>query len=286
MFNLAPLYFPITANPAQTSEFLPSQALQPYIRCFWGSDTPRIPTEASVHVVDKASGYEPRMETIIPDTCMDIIWNLNESTGLTTTVFSGINDAPFEVPSDRGEGMISTFGIRFHFWAVHFFADDHLRDVLNAFVDVDQYFCTFKKELGFLLEQANSMNERIAAAEAYLFQRLERGGRTNDRMMNAIYTLIKQKGVVTAEDLETSSNLSRRQLERLFQEYIGVSPKKTADLVRFQNVWREMYQLPVQTKNMQDLIFTYGFSHQPHFINSFKKYAGRTPLEALVYAGR
>lgn len=286
MFNLAPLYFPITANPAQTSEFLPSQALQPYIRCFWGSVTPRIPIEASVHVVDKASGYEPRMETIIPDTCMDIIWNLNESTGLTTTVFSGINDAPFEVPSDRGEGMISTFGIRFHFWAVHFFADDHLRDVLNAFVDVDQYFCTFKKELGLLLEQANSMNDRIVAAEAYLFQRLERGGRTNDRMMNAIYTLIKQKGVVTAEDLETSSNLSRRQLERLFQEYIGVSPKKTADLVRFQNVWREMYQLPVQPKNMQDLIFTYGFSHQPHFINSFKKYAGRTPLEALVYAGR
>lgn len=284
MFNLAPLYFPITANPAQTSEFLPSQALQPYIRCYWGSATPRIRTEVSVPIVDKVSCYAPPMETIIPDTCMDIIWNLNESTGITTTVFSGINDAPFEVPSDRGGGMITTFGIRFHFWAVHFFADDHLRDVLNAFVDVDQYFGTFKRELGLLLEQANSMNERIAAAETYLFQRLEHGGRTNDRMMNAVYTLIKQKGVVTAEDLETSSNLSRRQLERLFQEYIGVSPKKTADLVRFQNVWREMYH--VQTKNMQDLIFTYGFSHQPHFINSFKKYAGRTPLDALVYAGR
>ncbi|KTD87251.1 helix-turn-helix domain-containing protein [Paenibacillus etheri] len=286
MFNLAPLYFPITANPAQTSEFLPSQVLLPYIRCYWGSATPRIRTEVSVPIVDKVSCDAPRMETIIPDTCMDIIWNLNESTGITTTVFSGINDAPFEVPSDRGGGMISTFGIRFHFWAVHFFADDHLRDVLNAFVDVDQYFGTFKRELGLLLEQANSINERIAVAEAYLFQRLEHGGRTNDRMMNAVYTLIKQKGVVTAEDLETSSNLSRRQLERLFQEYIGVSPKKTADLVRFQNVWREMYHLPVQTKIMQDLIFTYGFSHQPHFINSFKKYAGRTPLDALVYAGR
>lgn len=70
------------------------------------------------------------------------------------------------------------------------------------------------------------MDERIAAAEAYLLRRLERRGRTNDRMMNAVYTMVKQKGIVTAEDLETSSNLSRRQLERLFQEYIGVSPKK------------------------------------------------------------
>lgn len=129
------------------------------------------------------------------------------------------------------------------------------------------------------------MHERIAAAEAYLLRRLERGGRTNDRMMNAVYTLVKQKGIVTAEDLEASSNLNRRQLERLFLEYIGAGPKKTADLVRFQNVWQEMYQLPVQRK-MQDLIFDYGFSHQSHFINNFKKYAGRTPLDALAYAGR
>ncbi|WP_340004091.1 helix-turn-helix domain-containing protein [Paenibacillus sp. FSL K6-0276] len=286
MFNLSPLYFPITANPDHTSEFLPCQALQPYIRCFWGSVEPCLHSEALVPVVDKTVCYEPGMETIIPDTCMDIIWNLDVSTGSTRTVFSGINDAPFEVPSDRGEGMISRFGIRFHFWAVHYFADDHLRDVLNAFVDVDQYFGSFKRELGLLLEQANSMNERIAAAEAYLFRRLEREGRTNDRVMNAVYTIIKQKGVVTAEDLEASSNLSRRQLERLFQEYIGVAPKKTADLVRFQNVWREMYHLSAQTKNMQDLIFAYGFSHQSHFINNFKKYAGRTPLDALVYAGR
>lgn len=286
MFNLSPLYFPITANPALTNEFLPCQALQPYIRCFWGSVASCLRPEKPVYVVDNKSCYQPGMETIIPDTCMDIIWDIDESTGITTTVFSGINDAPFEVPSDRGKGLISRFGIRFHFWAVHYFADDHLRDVLNAFVDVDQYFGTFKRELGLLLEQANTMNERIAAAEAYLFRRLERGGRSNDRIMNAVYTIVKQKGVVTAEDLEASANLSRRQLERLFQEYIGVAPKKTADLVRFQNVWREMYHLPAQTKNMQDLIFTYGFSHQPHFINNFKKYAGRTPLDALVYAGR
>jgi AraC-like DNA-binding protein len=274
MFNLSPLYFPITANPAHTSEFLPSQALQPYIRCFWGT------------VAEESTLGHPRMDTIIPDTCMDIIWNFDDSTGEATTFFSGINDAPFEVPSDTGTGTISCFGIRFHFWAVHYFTDDHLRNVLNVHVDVEQYFGSFKRELGLLLEQEISMEGRIAAAEAYLLRLLERGGRTNDRMMNAVYTMIKQKGIVTAEELEASSNLSRRQLERLFQEYIGVSPKKTADLLRFQNVWRDMYLKAAQTKNMQDLIFAYGFSHQSHFINNFKKYAGRTPLEALMYAGR
>lgn len=285
MFNLSPLYFPITANPAQVTEYQPSEPLQPFIRCFWGFEISHNPSEETHLVAEESFLDIPKMETIIPDTCMDIIWRLDGSTGTTNTFFSGINDAPFEVP-DASERTISCFGIRFHFWAVHYFADDHLRNVLNAHVDVEQYFTSFKSELAPLLEQARSMKERITVAEAFLFRLLERKGRTNDRMMNAIYTLVKQKGLITAEELEASANLSSRQLERLFQEYIGVSPKKTADLVRFQNVWREMYQLSGRSKNIQDLIFEYRFSHQSHFINNFKKYAGRTPLDALAYAGR
>lgn len=72
MFNLSPLYFPITAKPNHTSEFLPSHALQPFIRCFWGS-------------VDVESIQQPETETIIPDTCMDIIWDLDRVSGNTNT---------------------------------------------------------------------------------------------------------------------------------------------------------------------------------------------------------
>lgn len=285
MFNLSPLYFPITANPAQATEYPPCEPLQPFIRCFWGFEASHNSTEESRLAAEESSPHTPKMETIIPDTCMDIIWRLDGSAGTTNTFFSGINDAPFEVP-EAGERTSSCFGIRFHFWAVHYFADDHLRNVLNAHVDVEQYFGSFKSELASLLEQASSMKERIAVTEAFLFRLLERKGRTNDRMMNAIYMLVKQKGLITAEELVSSANVSSRQLERLFQEYIGVSPKKTADMVRFQNVWREMYQLSGRSKNIQDLIFEYRFSHQSHFINNFKKYAGRTPLDALTYAGR
>ncbi|MFD1905664.1 hypothetical protein ACFTAO_29355 [Paenibacillus rhizoplanae] len=59
-----------------------------------------------------------------------------------------------------------------------------------------------------------------------------------------------------------------------------------ADLIRFQNVWRDLYRAP-QTKGvMQDIVFTYGYSHQSHLINNFKKFAGRTPLDALSHARR
>lgn len=286
MLNLAQSYQPITANPAQTNEYKPCKTLEPYIRCFWGSMAPLSHMENPKYTIEKPSSHQPTLETVIPDTCMDIIWNLDGFTGRDSAFFIGINDAPFEVPADVENRGSSLFAIRFHFWAVHFFADDHLRNVLNAHVEVDQYFSSFRRELGALLANANSMIERITAAEAYLLRRLERGYQTNDSMMNAVYTMIKYKGVVTIEDLKVSSGLGSRQLERLFQEFIGVSPKKAANLVRFQNVWQELYHPSPQMKSVQDIIFAYQFSDQSHFINNFKKFAGRTPLEALAYAGR
>lgn len=286
MLNLAQNYQPITANPAQTNEYKPCEALQPYIRCFWGSRAPQTPLEESGNVVIDPSARQLVMETIIPDTCMDIMWNLDGSSGRTDAVFSGINDTPFEVPTDLEDRRNSLFGIRFYFWAVHCFADDHMRNVLNVLVDVEQYFNSFRRELGALLAMTSTMVDRIAVAEAYLLRRFEREFRTHDSMMNAVYTMIKSKGVVTMKDLQVTSGLSSRQLERLFQEYIGVTPKKAADLVRFQNVWQDLYQPSTHIKDIQDIIIEYGFSHQSHFINSFKKYAGRTPLEALAYAGK
>ncbi|WP_151734551.1 hypothetical protein [Paenibacillus tengchongensis] len=35
MLDLSALCYPLTANPAAASEFLPCRALRPYIHCFW-----------------------------------------------------------------------------------------------------------------------------------------------------------------------------------------------------------------------------------------------------------
>lgn len=287
MIDLSELYYPITAKPAEAGEVLPGKALRPYIRCFWGAAA--LP-QAPVFEPEASPGHTAPLpmepEIIIPDSCMDIIWEWDEITGGSGGIFCGINDSPFEAgqalpPSDR-----QRFAIRFHFWAVHLFADEHLRDVLNIHAPVEHYFTAFRRELGQRLRAAHTFAERIAAAEAYLLKRLEQGGRSNDSMMNAVYSILKRRGAVTAGELESSAGVSSRQLERLFREYIGISPKKTADLVRFQNVWLELYQLPLSAKAMQDLVYGYRYSHQSHLINSFKKFAGRTPLEALAYARR
>ncbi|WP_157793933.1 helix-turn-helix domain-containing protein [Paenibacillus donghaensis] len=286
MYNLAQHYHPITANPSQTNEVAPSALLQPYIRCFWGTGD----------VLRNASASEPsrpnptvgplERELIIPDTCMDIIWQLDEHTGNTTSMFSGVNDAPFEVPKEREPSGKTVFAIRFYFWAVHLFADDHLREVLNAHVDVRQYFSSFHRELGEQLARARSTAERIAAAETYLLRRMQPSRRTQDSLLNAVQLILSRKGLVMGEELRQGTGLGSRQLERLFREYTGLTPKKAADLVRFQHVWQELYYGSPTGGGLQDLVHAYGYSDQSHFNHNFRKYAGTSPLQALRDAGR
>lgn len=287
MYDLSELYYPITAKPSVAGEIQPCKALSPYIRCYWGSLTsPEGSGEETRQHINDTVAPTPGWETIIPDTCMDIIWEWDEHTGEAGGVFCGINDTPFEVRQNEPKNAKVLFAIRFHFWAVHLFADDHLRDVLNLHSEVEAYFSSFRKELGDRLPGTRSLGERIALAEAYLLHRLDQVRPSHNGMLNAVYAIVKSKGVVNAGDLESSSGLGSRQLERLFREYIGISPKKTADLVRFQNVWLDLYRPSPQYKNIQDVVFAYGYSHQSHLINNFKRFSGRTPLEALLYASR
>lgn len=61
MYNLAELYYPITARPDSAGELMPCKALQPYIRCYWGSmgECGAAPGERSV-MPDKLSDNSRR----------------------------------------------------------------------------------------------------------------------------------------------------------------------------------------------------------------------------------
>ncbi|WP_042200585.1 helix-turn-helix domain-containing protein [Paenibacillus camerounensis] len=287
MYNLAELYYPITARPDSAGELMPCKGLQPYIRCYWGSmgECGAAPGEQSA-MPDKLSGQQPAREIIIPDTCMDIILEWDTDTGASGGVFCGINDKPFQVDGAGPSASRLRFAIRFHFWAVHLFADEPLNAVLNYHGGVERYFSFFRRELEEQLASAGSMAERIAVAERVLLRRLERARASHSGLMNAVHDILRAKGVIAVSSLGSSSGLSSRQLERLFRETTGVSPKQVADLVRFQNVWRNLYRPSPQIRDVQDLVYAYGYSHQSHFNNSFKRFAGQTPREALAYARR
>ena len=109
------LYHPVTATPFQRDAFYtelpPCPALKPYIRCFWGTPEP-VRTPA----VDI-----PKPDLVIPDTCMDVIFMLDQAHRTVTAHFCAMDECAHVAGSIAGSAP--TFAIRFYAWSAALFAD-------------------------------------------------------------------------------------------------------------------------------------------------------------------
>ena len=109
------VYRPLTATPLKRnisySELTPCKELHPYIRCYWGTESPMIRSE-----------NDATMELVIPDTCVDIIYDIDYTNNTVTGGFCGINDCSFLTDNNETIGhMISTFAILCFFCASFIF---------------------------------------------------------------------------------------------------------------------------------------------------------------------
>lgn len=231
--------------------------LAKYIRCYWGSERPYLQKEE--HTVSGG--------------------------------FSGINDASFYNSADRKFGhLISTFAIRFYAWDVYAFSQDCLRDTLNGYYDVRSRFMWLDRVLRQQLFEKCSMAERAAIAEAAFLKRMSAAGkdspvggvlagsgisafgkvRRNNTIDCAVAQMLLHKGNMSVAQLARECFVSSRQLQRLFHEYVGITPKKLCNLVRYQCLWGELMSNP--RFHVVDAVYRYGYTDQSHLMREFKRY--------------
>ena len=260
--RLITAYHPITSTPfthsPAYSEIAPSRALLPYIRCFWGT-------------ADTAKAEEGRL--VIPDTCMDIIFNLDYDNNVVRSSFCTIDEnAYFSHNTYR-----SVFGIRFYAWSAVLFADNSFAGTKNKVFDTDEFFTGLKRDILPMLLSVPSLPERAKTAEKYLLKRLDLNHMNND-LMNAVSDIIVGRGNVRTAWLATKNAVSVRQLERWFNDNMGISPKSFSSLVRYQMMWQEMC---FRGGNILDMTEKYGYYDQAHLLNDFKRHHSMTPKQAL-----
>lgn len=280
-------YCPLTAAPfrnsAEYAEFAPCPALRPYIRCFWGTKAP----------VTERQPDGTAMDLVTPDTCMDVIFHVDFTENRITDVFCGMDDTT-AVSRQKGEKakkphMVSTFAIRFFPWAVTLFSEDSMRGTKNQRSDSGSHFQELKKEMEGLLFEKVTMEERIAAAERFLLDRLygletfyNGKKRQNITVLETVDYLLKKNGNVKMTDVSGEIHISTRQLERIFEEHMGVSPKLFAGLMRYQLLWNTVLFQP--GLRMPDVAQRFGFTDQSHLNHEFKRFHTLTPTEAKQYA--
>lgn len=242
-------YTPLTAAPFKKSneyiEVLPENAeLARYIRCFWGSERPYAVKEK------RKAG-----DIVIPDTCADIIYHIDHTDHSISGGFCGINDIAF--------------------------SEDSLKDTVNGFYDVQSRFWWLDHLLRRQLLEKSGLEERIKTAEALFIRKLP-GVRQNRVIDKAVHHIILNKGRQSAVELAGECFVSSRQLQRLFHEYIGITPKKLSNLIRYQYLWNDIIR---DTKfDVQDAVHRYGYTDQSHLLREFKRYHTMDICTAKKYA--
>ena len=264
--HLITAYHPITSTPFTQSpaysEIAPSRALLPFIRCFWGT-------------ADTAGAEESRL--VIPDTCMDIIFNIDYTNNTADSSFCTIDEKAHFSHNSVNAARRSIFGIRFYAWSAALFADNSFAGTKNKVFDVDEFFTGLKREILPILLRTVSLSERAGMTEKYLLKRLDLN-RMNNNMMNAVCDIVFGRGTVRTAELAAKNAVSVRQLERWFNGNMGISPKSFSTLVRYQMIWQEIC---FGGGNILDMTEKYGYCDQAHLLNDFKKHHSTTPKQAL-----
>ena len=127
----------------------------------------------------------------------------------------------------------------------------------------------------------NSPNnkQRITHLENFLIKRLIYNDEF-ERVEYALEIIENSKGQIKTQDIAHEVCLGIKQFERTFSKYVGINPKKYANIVRFQNViqMRRKYD----NSSMFQLAFDNGYYDQSHFIHDFKSFTGLSPKEFFI----
>lgn len=278
MLSLARRYHPITGDPFHMDESYwetePCAALKPYIRCFWGTLHPVLPgTVQPLH----PEGL------VIPDTCMDIIFDIDYTENRHTAAFCTLDEHSYRTRSTEGPyHTTATFAIRFYAWSANLFARWDFTGKKNAAFDPREMFRKLTELLEPCLYDEPGLSGKIAVAEKLLLRQLN-GLSPQPELLNAVHHLLATDGRARMTDLAGYAAVSNRRLERLFQYHMGISPKTFASLVRYQLLWQELAQAPCCS--VLDLADKFGYTDQAHLLNDFKRRHLMNPTEALRYAG-
>jgi len=259
-------YIPLSSNPFEKTDYKiykPCSILSPFIACYWGMDNPN-----SYMIIDD--------EVIVPHGCIELIIEANYTQNTTTFFLAGIHDTPFNSKRHINNDVISRISIRFFFWAYHLFVNTDMYGINTGVLNDNCFDGEWVKSLGEII-LLPTIEQRIKHIERFLISKLS-VQHINANLYNSVYRIVSSQGAVSINDLCSYTTISQRQLERLYLRYIGVPPKKISDIVRYQNLWKDI--LFSNTLDITDAADKYGFADQSHLLNNFRKYHGTYPIEA------
>ncbi|WP_424982644.1 AraC family transcriptional regulator [Maritalea sp. S77] len=156
---------------------------------------------------------------------------------------------PIATLTDRHEVNLSPLGVDLRALEAEFVALDKPADMAER---LDQHFAAIEADEDAKAKQVHDLVQMVEA----------------------------DADLTRMSELATKSGLNARQLQRLFAQYIGVSPKWVIDRYRMIEAVDAINQ--GEERSLTELAHRLGYFDQAHFTKAFSALVGRTPQQLLA----
>lgn len=248
----------------------PAPALLPFVDCYW-----------MVHW--DLRGHAPFLAETLPHPC--VYW----TTELGDSTIGGVADARF---TRQLEGRGRVFGVRFRPGGFYPFYRKPLSELTGRTVSLRAVFgapgAAVRRELAALdraalaVESADGNDPDAAADEAmmeltdrFLLARLPAADERLTTVSTIVHTIATTPGLTRVEAVAARFGTTLRSLQRLFSQWVGVSPKWVIKRYRLHEAIAQVER--GEAVSWSRLALELGYADQAHFNREFKALIGRSP---------
>lgn len=240
-------------------EFPPHPALAGHVACLWFSQS--------------APGAQPVRFRVLPDNCIDILWQSRLPNGFAV----GMMSRPIHVTADE---PTLTLAVRFLPGAARAFLDLPLHELQDGRHMLDDLWSRADTDAlaAALWERERPVRARLATIEGFLLARLREGVSPAGRLVREAVRLIEaQRGTVRIEELARTLGVSRQHLAQQFRERVGLNAKTFAMVTRFRHAAGMVRGQDGRPVDWTRVASDCGYYDQSHLIHEFRLFADEAP---------
>jgi AraC-like DNA-binding protein len=262
----------VTAGTAVKISFVtPRTELQPYIESVWVLESPNgLPAAANSIAAPNgcAKLIIPFENSIVSEADgriqltrahrMNFVGNRDSATRLQTSA----QKTGFIAVEFRPHGAFPIFGVP-------------MSETSNRLWETDDVFGRWSRDVHEIVNNVDRVDRKVAYIERQLTILLRKGRCQSGIVDYCVGTLRSVDGRMSIRDLERKTGYSRRYLDRLFQQHVGLSPKRLAEIFRFQRFYRK-WAAGASFNLFKSELYDHYYD-QSHFSREFHRMTGHPP---------
>lgn len=246
--------------------YAPPGILKDYIKYFWTLNvySDELTAASFRSYVDDSQGMSFQISS-----CKSVL--IQNSELIPMGFLHGLNTFPSVV---QYLNNFSAFGLVFHPHAISEIFGIDAYNFTNSIVSIQDDIDTFLTEQ---IVNAKNTADRIDIISKFILKKIcsNSNKKSAEDSVSLINHINENHGMVTVRDLVLKYNLSERQLERIFKEQIGVSPRHFIKTVRFQKALKCL--MSDKYTSLTEIAYDLNYADQSHFIRHVQQLSGLSP---------